>query len=324
MFYIYGIPSMAYYKASDREYKPCQKAICRLLFPALLMAVIMLFVQSCSSTPKNLQSGRSGNNLKKQICITRFEDKKRFDDAYLERPFQDRLVDTLLASCKKPTFIIPGQSEFPMDLDPVPKLESGMMDNMAIADIGRQNGFNAVVTGAISDIRQSDEISWLTGEHSYFQVAVTIAIYDTQTGAKLLDKTYLHEIEVDVDQASESEKESEYFDIIAIEKLLKLIVKDMNTDICKTVSGIPWQGFIIATEGDAAVISAGKKVGLKAGNHLYIYKNDQILNGDFGNRYRVPGAVVGELELISVSDDQSKAILVDGTGAVPGNSVSLK
>lgn len=315
---------MAYYKASDREYKPSQKAICRLLFPALFMTAIMLFVQSCSSTPKNLQSGRSGYNLKKQICITRFEDKKRFDDAYLERPFQDRLVDTLLDRCKKPTFIIPGQSEFPMDLDPVPRLESGMMDNMAIADIGRQNGFNAVVTGAISDIRQSDEISWLTGEHSYFQVAVTIDIYDTQTGAKLLDKTYLHEIEVDVDQASESEKESEYFDIIAIEKLLKLIVKDMNTDICKTVSGIPWQGFIIANEGDTAVISAGKKVGLKAGNHLYIYKNDQTLDGAFGNRYRVPGAVVGELELISVSDDQSKAILVEGTGAVPGNSVSLK
>ena len=49
-----------------------------------------------------------------------------------------------------------------------------------------------------------------------------------------------------------------------------------------------------------------------------------VLDGAFGNRYRVPGAVVGELELISVSDDQSKAILVEGTGAVPGNSVSLK
>lgn len=315
---------MAYYKAGDRQYKPSQKAICRLLFPALFMTAIMLFVQSCSSTPKNIQSSRSGNSLKKQICITRFDDRKRFDDAYLERPFQDRLVDTLLNKCKKPTFIIPGQLEFPMELDPPPKLESGLMDNMAIADIGRQYGFNAVITGAISDIRQSDEINWLTGEHSYFQVAVTIDIYDTQTGAKLLDKTYLQEVEVDVGQASESEKESEYFDIIAIEKVLKSIVKDMHTDICETVSDIPWQGFIIATEGDTAVISAGKKVGLKAGNQLSIYQNDQILEGAFGNRYRVPGAVIGELELISVSDDQSKAILINGTGAVPGNSVSLK
>ena len=315
---------MAYYKAGDREHKPNQKANGWLLFQALFMTAMMLFVQSCSSTPKNLQSGRSVNNLRKQICITRFEDKKRFDDAYLERPFQDRLVDTPLDSCKEPIFIIPGQSEFPMALDPLPKLESGMMDNLTITDIGRQNGFNAVITGAISDIRQSDEISWLTGEHSYFQVAVTIDIFGTQTGAKLLDKTYLHEIEVDVAEASESEKESEYFDIIAIEKVIKLIVKDMNADICDTVSDIPWQGFIIATEGDTAVISAGKKVGLKVGNHLRIYKNDQILAGAFGSRYRVPGAVIGELELISVSDDQSNAILVDGTGAVPGNSVSLK
>ena len=315
---------MAYYKAGDRAYKPRQNAMVRLLFPALMMTAILLLVLSCSSTPKNLQSGQSGHTLKKQVCITRFEDKKRFDNAYLEQPFQDRLVDTLLDNCKRPTFIIPGQSEFPLELDPPPKLQSGMKDNMTIAEIGRQKGFSAVITGGIIDIRQSDEINWLTGEHSYFQVVITADIYDTQTGAKLLDKTYLHEIEVDVAEASESEKKTEYYDIIAIEKLLKRIVKEMSADICDAVTYIPWQGFIIAAEGDTVVISAGKKVGLKAGRHLNIYKNDQILTGDFGNQYRVPGAVIGELKLISVSDDQSKAILVNGTGAVPGNSVSLK
>ena len=118
----------------------------------------------------------------------------------------------------------------------------------------------------ISDIRQKDEIGWLTGDHSYFQVTITAEIYDTQTGAKLLDKTYLHEVEVDVGQATESEKETEYFDIIAIEKVLKRIVKEMHADICETVSNIPWLGFHHCRRRRHRHISAGKKVGLKAGN----------------------------------------------------------
>ena len=296
----------------------------RQLFRTLLFAVILLFVQSCSSTPKIIKPGRSGIFLNKKICITRFEDRKRFDDTYLEQPFQNRLIDALLDKCKKPIFIVPGQNDFPAELDTLPMLASGFADNMAIANIGRENGFNAVVSGVISDIRQKDEIGWLTGDHSYFQITITAEIYDTQTGAKLLDKTYLHEVEVDVDQATASEKETEYFDIIAIEKVLKNIVTEMQADICDSVSDIPWLGFIIGTEGDTVIISAGNKVGLKAGTHLNIYQNDQIISGALGNQYRIPGPLIGELKLVSVSENQSKAILVEGTGAMVGNSVSLK
>ena len=106
--------------------------------------------------------------------------------------------------------------------------------------------------------------------------------------------------------------------------MLKIIVDEMQADICDTVSGLPWLGFIIASEGDTVTISAGKKVGLKKGTHLNIYQKDQILTGALGNGFRIPGPLIGELELISVSENQSKATLVGGTGAVPGNSVSLK
>jgi len=315
---------MVFSKTGNLAYSASQQTAVQLFFTALLIAAIMLVTVSCSSMPKVINPGNPGTYLKKQICVTRFEDRKRFDDAYLEQPFQDRLMDALLNNCRKPVFIVPGQSQFPAELDTLPMLASGFTDNMAIADIGRENGFNAVVTGVISDIRQKDEINWLTGDRSYFQVTITAEIYDTQTAAKLLDKTYLHEAEVDVDKATESEKETEYFDIIAIEKVLKRIVDEMRTDICDTVSYIPWLGFIIAAEGDAVTISAGKNVGLRPGTHLNIYQNDQLMTGALGNQYRIPGPHIGELKLVSVSDNQSKATLVEGTGAVPGNSVSLK
>ena len=111
---------------------------------------------------------------------------------------------------------------------------------------------------------------------------------------------------------------------MCIEKVLKTIVGEMQTDICNAVSYLPWLGFIIAAEGDTVTISAGKKVGLKKGTHLNIYQNDQILTSALGNGYRIPGPLIGELKLISVAENQSKAILVEGPGAVAGNSVSLK
>ena len=324
MIDLFKILSETFQRPDCREYEPDLKIMRRPLLGMLLAAAIMVTTQACSSTPKLIKPGRSGVFLKKQVCITRFEDQKRFDDAYLKKPFQDQLMDALLSKCKTPAFIVPGQDAFPAELDTVPRLDSGFMDNMTIADIGRENGFNAIVTGGISDIRQKIEIDWLTGDHSYVQVAITAEIYDTQTAAKLLDKTYLQEVEVDVEKASETEKETDYFDIIAIEKVLRRIVEEMHPDICKAVSFIPWQGFIIAADDNIVTISAGKKVGLNTGTRLNIYQNDQIMTNAFGHSYRIPGRLIGELELTSVSENRSEAILVDGTGAVAGNSVSLK
>ena len=122
------------------------------------------------------------------------------------------------------------------------------------------------------------------------------------------------------------QKELNYF--LELEKrkqtVLKTIVDEMQDDICDAVSSLPWLGFITASEGDTVTISAGKKVGLKKGTRLNIYQNDQILTSALGNGFRIPGPLIGELELISVSENQSKATLVEGTGSVPGNSVSLK
>ena len=49
-----------------------------------------------------------------------------------------------------------------------------------------------------------------------------------------------------------------------------------------------------------------------------------MIAGAFGNQYRIPGPVIGELKVVSVTDDSAEALLVSGTGAVPGNSVGLK
>ncbi|MCG6908890.1 MAG: hypothetical protein LJE94_02060 [Deltaproteobacteria bacterium] len=300
------------------------RTVTRLPLLTAILCACLAVNQGCSSTPKIYKPGRSGHHLKKRVCITRFEDHKRFGDAYLKRPFQESLTETLTKKCWKPVFIIPGQPDYPEAYEKLPMLDSGLVDNMALIETGRDNGFNAVITGTINDIRQRNETGWISGEHTYLQVTVTAEIYDTQTGAKLLDKTYLREVEIDVVEASETEKESGYFDIIAIENIFERIVADMSNDICKTVSNIHWIGFIVDSNGQNAVISSGLKTGLKTGDHLYVYRNDQVMAGAFGSQYRIPGPVIGELKVVAVTEESATAVLVSGTGATPGNAVSLK
>ena len=127
---------MAIFKTGNPEHKFRQKATGRLFFAALLVAEIMLLTQSCSLMPKTIKPGNPGAYLKKQICITRFEDKKRFDDVYLEQSFQDRLMNALLDNCRRPVFIVPGQSQFPAELDTLPMLPSGFTSGS-----GRVAGF---------------------------------------------------------------------------------------------------------------------------------------------------------------------------------------
>jgi hypothetical protein len=63
---------------------------------------------------------------------------------------------------------------------------------------------------------------------------------------------------------------------------------------------------------------------LKTGDHLYVYRNDQVMAGAFGSQYRIPGPVIGELKVVAVTEESATAVLVSGTGATPGNAVSLK
>jgi len=296
----------------------------RTLAIVLLSVVMTALLCACASTPKTNEPSRSGFHLKKRICITQFQDRKHFDDTYLDHSFQELLLDALASKCKKPVFILPGQDDFPEEFVQLPVMKSGLMDNMVLMEVGRQNGFNAIVTGSVTDIRQSDENGWLQGEKSYMQVTITAEVFDTQTGARLMDKTYLREIEVDVDKVSEAAQEDEYFDIEAIEEAFGLIVADMQENICETISDLPWKGFIIGSKDDRVIISAGENAGLKNGKRLNIYRNDQIIVGAFGSRYRIPGPKIGELKLVSVAEHQSEAILTKGSGATPGNSVSLK
>jgi hypothetical protein len=56
------------------------------------------------------------------------------------------------------------------------------------------------VTGALISISGNQKkkgLLWFKDTHEYVQVQVAIAIYDTETGAMILDENFMHEVEVE-------------------------------------------------------------------------------------------------------------------------------
>ena len=155
------------------------------------------------------------------------------------------------------------------------------------------------------------------------QVQVAIAVYDTETGAKILDESFIHEVEVEELDFEESVNNSETNAIIFKEAFEK-VASSMSEAVCDAVKSQPWKGFLIAVNDNEIIISSGERVGLKQGDILEVYDISNVFQGAQGQRFFIPGLKTGEAEITAVSADKAEAVVVSGDPIKPGSSVRLK
>jgi len=99
---------------------------------------------------------------------------------------------------------------------------------------------------------------------------------------------------------------------------------DIGSEICYTVKDQPWTGFITKVEEDRYTISSGSEIGLKQGDILEVFDSSRIIEGIGGQRFFTPGLQIGEIEIVEISQDQSKASLVSGKNILKGSTVRRK
>ena len=194
-----------------------------------------------------------------------------------------------------------------------------------LATIGRQLGLNAIVTGSLDDIGLISETQGLILKdtlHS-IQILVSVEVYDTETGTKILDENFNRKVEIE---------ELDY-DLMRSEE--KLILPDLNetvTDllaemgerICWAIEEQPWNGFIASFAGGKVMLSAGDMSGLKPGDELEVFDNTRLLKGRDGQQFFVHGKKIGEIRIVAVEPDRSEAEVVSDNGIKAGSSVRVK
>ena len=300
----------------------------------LLWVIFLTLITGCSTftTVKKATTGMihnisaPDNHLTKKMSLTLFENKTLSPDQQFDKNFVDLLAANIKEECSGILVVQQADAEHPDYLLEPPREASGQIDNFQLAEAGRNLGLNAIVTGALISISSDQKekgLLWFKDIHEYVKVQVAVAVYDTETGAKILDESFIHEVEGEETYFEESGKNSETNEIIFKEAFEK-VASSMSEAVCEAVKFQPWRGFLTAVNDNEIIISSGERAGLKQGDILEVYDISNVFQGARGQRFIVPGLKTGEVEITAVSADKAEAVVLSGDKLKPGSSVRPK
>nr|MBC8362708.1 hypothetical protein [Candidatus Desulfatibia profunda] len=311
--------------------------------PAVLVLFLSVFIPllgGCSSfsTIKKATTGMIHNmsapdsHLKKKVGIALFENKTTVTDQKFNDVFADYLLGAITKECSDILLVKPGDAEYPDYLAELPKQAAGRIDSFELAQRGRQLGLNAIVTGALIDISENREkkgILWFKRTHEYVRVKVAVAVYETETGAKILDESFNHKIDVgesDFDPEFDSPGPRKQIDKKTLTNAYEKIASDMGEAVCNAVADQPWRGFLVSINANKILISSGNRVGLKQGDMLDVFDTSNVFQNALGQRFFIPGLKTDEVKITAVFADTAEAEIVSGEGdkIKPGDSLRFK
>ena len=266
------------------------------------------------------------SDLKKKVGILLFENKTTLVNKNVGKKFIRDLSETIASFCPDILFEKPGDSGYPDALTRVPRTRFGYIDNLALAKAGRQLGLNAIVTGALIAVvpkKRKKGIWWLKDTHYFVQIRIATEVYDTETAAKLLDESFVNEVEVN-EMDLESINSSGEMNASITDVAFKAIADKMGEKICNAIVFQPWKGFIASIDSDKIFLNFGENIGLKIGDLFDVFDNSSIFEGLEGHRFFKPGHKTGEIKITAVYPDTAEAILVSGHDIRPGFCIQLK
>ena len=267
----------------------------------------------------------SDDDLQRMAAVIGFENKSLYRSKDFTLLFRKGIPEFLNNECDDVTVADPDDDENLKGFKELPMLPSGRVDNFALAIIGRGLGLNAVVTGSLDDIGLLDELRGMVWKdtHHLIQILVSVAVYDTETGAKILDQNFSRKVEIEELDYELMQSEGKMI-LPDLNETLSDLIKEMGETICWAVEDQSWNAFIIAVNGDNIILSAGSRAGLEPGDDFEVFDTSRIIEGLNGQRFFYHGQKTGEIRIVEVEPNKAKAVIVSDKGIKTGNSVRVK
>ncbi len=263
----------------------------------------------------------TAKEMQRNVWVAEFTDKSFLKDRGIASTMQRNLLDELTANCPRIRFQ-PDQAENRID---IPRLPSGELDSYRLALSGRGKGVGAVLIGTITDVRGEEQTLgfwWFEQKVWFVSVHLNIVVFDSETGAKLLDDYFSVENRIEVAQFERLKARDASLEMTEIEDTMKQVAVDAGKVVCDTMKEQPVKIFLSALQGNTMKLTAGGNDGLDQDMELDVYDSSNIMTGKDGQRYAIPGIRTGTVRIVTVTANEATAEII--SGKVPNESVCLK
>ena len=211
-------------------------------------------------------------------------------------------------------------------LQDMPRLPSGQIDHLALANLGRIFGLGAVVNQTIGQMECLTEKRGIWGFRRLcrlVRLSFHVRVYDIQTTAILLDEIVEEDVEISEYDWDNLKTGNGYNKGIA-SRLLAEMTGKTGKMICERLAEEPWKGYITASSNNTFTISAGTDVGLTVGDVLEVFSMGEPMKGQEGRIYLVSGPKIGEIKVTKVKKDRAEAESILGYDLEQSSFVQLK
>ncbi len=310
----------------------------RALLIAITLGFALAFLMGCSPTATYKKASRSverstrkvtnfsftGDKFRKKVGLAFVVNDTRVAIPDIEKTVLQDLIEVLNEECSTLILLKPDDPDCPSPIARPRALPTGRLDNLGLARIGRDLGLNAIITVGIIDIGKHQEDSgflWFRNTKWYLQARIRAVVYDTETAAKILDDSFVDQIEIE-DWADRSgagldiERYPEMTDIIHKATVI------MGEDICDAFAEEGWKGYVSEIYNDGAVvISTGEDSELEPDAILVANDNTEIMSGLKDQQFFRPGVTTGRIKVTEVYPDRIEAVLLEDMGIKVGDTV---
>lgn len=256
-------------------------------------------------------------DLKKTVFIATLDNQAAAAKQDVGEEIGSLYLEVLTKSCPDLLFVGADNAELSASLNRLFEPSTGPFDSLSLIRIGKQSGLSAVVHSRFFPvaIRKKDTgFLWFLKKRPFAWISATVAVYDTETGAKYLDQTFTRELKLKEDEDAESIQKGAIRAVPEVEKAVFEIVQEMADAVNDALIRRPWKCYVLKVSEGTLTLSAGSRTGLSTGRALKVYEPGPRMEGPEGQVFLMPGKKIGEIKILAVSDDNAEAAVLSGSG----------
>lgn len=296
------------------------------LFVVLLM--LPWFFLSCGGSkdllkeiPTTINTMKPGKDYQKKVAVALTQSPATALGRTTGERFFKTLVEAIRDEDSRSLLLSPGDAGYPDFMARLSNSSLPPINAAALAEAGREAGYQGLVTAAVNDIRVSTRktgLLWFRGPRYFIHYDVTVDLYDPYTAAKIVSKVIEASTKISEDDYG-AFKRGEASSIEDLNDEIQEAAEDLGETVGEALKAQKWKTAVVKVQQGRVLIPSGRQAGVREGDRLLIFEGRRRLEGRQGERFIAPGYELGEIRIVAVSEQIAEATVPDTVNVQVGD-----